>query len=88
MKVSQVLGIGANLILLFVCVGLVVGNFGLRTKPYYYISLPQGVLLCTAGKTLDNGWRTIACLPVDISNQVSDTPSTRHFLPPTMARTY
>ena len=76
MKPSGALGIGLSLIALFVFVALLDIDFGLRHKRYYYISLPQQALLCTAGKTHANGWRTIVCTRVDTLNPASDTDAT------------
>ena len=84
----EVLAIGLNLTLLFVFVATRVGNFGSRQKSYYYISLPQQVLLCTAGKMHGNGWQTIVCLDAGTSGQASETDSINSFLPRIMPLTW
>ena len=84
MKRIVALGIGVSLMLLSAYVGHRMASSGSHQKPHYFISLPQGALLCSVGTMEPTGWQTIICSRIGISNLTGDIPSTEDSLEPTM----
>ena len=82
------LGIGANQMRRYGLVALVGVGCGLLLMRPLFINHLSVEQLSSEAKLLGNVSPITSYLPVDISDLVSDTPSTRHFLPPTMLLTF
>ena len=85
MKLIAGLVIGVNL-MYAIASGIWIGRRAVGSPPasVFYISLPQGALLCSVGRIPHNGWQTMICSDAGGFPHRSTRPPTEPSLPPTM----